>query len=403
MAEIVITGVRTIQTAPQKGCNLIVVRVDTNQPGLFGLGCATFTQRHKAVVTAVEEYMAPLLIGRSALDIEDAFQTAMKASYWRNGPVLCNAIAGCDIALWDILGKEAKLPVYRLLGGRCREAIPVYRHADGADVHALEDCVRQYMEAGYQYIRCQMGGYGGKMRYLNTPENANSGAYFDPLAYSRSVPMMFEHLRVRLGNEVELLHDVHERLTPADAVRLARALEPYRLFFLEDALAPEYGQHFGQLRAAAAVPLAMGELFNNPTEWLPLIENRWIDYIRCHITQIGGITPARRLAALCDSFGVRTAWHGPGDVSPVGHMANLHLDFATPNFGIQEWSGMEENPRLREVFPGMPAVRQGFVYMDDAPGLGIDIDEKAAAKYPCDAAQPEWLLARLPDGTSVWA
>lgn len=399
MSDIRITGVRAIETAPN-GCNLIVVRIDTNQPGLYGLGCATFTQRHKAVVNAIEEYMPQLLIGRDALDVEDAFASMMHSSYWRNGPVLNNAISGCDMALWDILGKVAGLPVYRLLGGKCRGAVPVYRHADGRDFEELEDNVRRYLAEGYQYIRCQCGGYGGKRSYLNRPAEAVDGSYYDPAAYARTVDAMFEHVRAHLGDEVELLHDVHERLTPIAAMDLARRLEQYRLFFLEDALAPEQGASFGQLRAASTTPLAMGELFNNPMEWMPLIENRWIDYIRCHISQIGGITPAKRLAAVCSAFDVRTAWHGPGDVSPIGHAANLHLDYSTPNFGIQEWCGMETDPRVQEVFTGMPYIKNGFAYLNEAPGLGVEINEEAAKKYPCDASQPRWLLARLPDGTS---
>lgn len=403
MSDIKITGVRAIETAPQSGSNLIVVRIDTNQPGLYGLGCATYTQRHKAVITAVEEYMAQLLIGRDALDVQDAFSSSMHSSYWRNGPVLNNAISGCDIALWDILGKVANLPVYRLLGGRCRPAVAVYRHADGPSLEAVEDRVREFMEMGYQYIRIQFGGYGGKQTYLNTPPHAVPGQYFDPLAYARSVPALFEHIRTHVGNEVELLHDVHERLTPVDAIRLAKNLEQYRLFFLEDPLAPEQGAYFEKLRSAAAVPIAMGELFNNPMEWTPLIENRLIDFIRCHISQIGGITPARHLASQCAMFDVRTAWHGPSDVSPIGHAANLHLDLSTPNFGIQEWCGMEEDPRVQEVFTGLPEIRGGFAYVNEAPGIGMDIDEKAAKKYPCDASQPKWLTLRMPDGTSCRA
>lgn len=399
MSDIKITGVRAIETAPQKGCNLVVVRVDTNQPGLYGLGCATFTQRHKAVVTAVDEYMSQLLVGHDALDVEDAYQKVLNASYWRNGPVLNNALSGCDQAMWDILGKVANLPVYRLLGGKCRPAVPIYGHVDGTEPVEVEDGVRALMEKGYQYIRCQMGGYGGKKRYLHTPEGAEPGAYFDPKAYMRDVPRMFEHLRCTLGDQVELLHDVHERLMPVDAIRLAKELEPYRLFFLEDPLAPEQVGWFQQLRNASATPIAMGELFNNPNDWMPLVENRLIDYIRCHISQLGGITPARKLAALCESFGIKTAWHGPGDVSPVGHAANLHLDLAIPNFGIQEWAGMQAKPELREVFTGMPEYRNGHIYIEDRPGLGIDIDEEAAKRYPCDSTQADWILTRTPDGT----
>ncbi|NLG23872.1 MAG: starvation-sensing protein RspA [Clostridiales bacterium] len=398
-----ITSVRAIETAPQKGSNLVVVRIDTNQPGLYGYGCATFTQRHKAVVTAIEEYMAQLLIGRDAENVNDNYSVMVNSSYWRNGGVLGNAISGCDMALWDILGRAHNMPVWKLWGGKCREAVPVYRHADGSDLGKLDESFSAYLEQGYQYIRIQFGGYGGKARYLNTPSGAKDGQYFDPPAYLRTVPKLFEHVRAKFGDEVELLHDVHERLTPVDAVWLAKRLEPYRPFFLEDALPPEQGHWFKALREAAAVPLAMGELFNNPMEWQHLIENRLIDYIRCHISQIGGATPARRLAAMCEPFGVRTAWHGPGDVSPIGHMANVHLDLTTPNFGIQEWCGMERDPRVQEVFQGCAQIREGFAWANDAPGWGIELNEEAAEKYPCDSTQPRWLLARQPDGSSVRA
>jgi len=398
MNHLEIRDVRTILTAPD-GINLVVVKVETNEPGLYGLGCATFTQRHLAVKTAVEEYLKPFLIGKDPQRIEDIWQTAMVSSYWRNGPVLNNAVSGVDMALWDIKGKLANMPVYQLLGGKCREAAAVYRHADGRDVHEVEENVRAFMEQGYRYIRCQMGGYGGRGHLIRSPENALPGAYYDPAAYFRSVVRLFEHVRSRIGQEVELLHDIHERLVPIEAVRLAKALEPYRLFFLEDALAPEHIDWFHTLRRQTAVPLAMGELFVHPAEWLPLIQNRLIDFIRVHISAIGGITPARKLAALCEAFGVRTAWHGPGDVSPVGHAANLHLDLCAPNFGIQEWTPMSD--RMKEVFPGCPEVRNGYAYVNDQPGLGIDINENEAAKYPCHNVLPKWTLARVTDGTAV--
>lgn len=403
MSEIRITGVRAIETAPQPGCNLIVVRIDTNQPGLYGLGCATFTQRHKAVVTAVDTYMNQLLVGRDATNVQDAWQVMMNSSYWRNGPVLNNAISGCDMALWDILGKSLGVPVWKLWGGKVRQGAPVYRHTDGTTYDELDQRIQAYLDEGVQYIRIQFGGYGGKDRHLASPEGAPDGQYFDALAYKRSVPKLFKHVRETFGDDVELLHDVHERLTPVDAVHLAKELEPYRPFFLEDALPPEQGHWFKALREAAAVPLAMGELFNNPMEWIPLVENRWIDYIRCHVSQIGGVTAARKLAAFCEPFGVRTAWHGPGDVSPIGHMANVHLDLTTVNFGIQEWCGMETDPRVQEVFTGIAEVKGGFAYANDNPGWGVDIDEEAAKKYPTCADQPRWLLSRLPDGTSVKA
>jgi mannonate dehydratase len=244
-----------------------------------------------------------------------------------------------------------------------------------------------------------MGGYGGKGQKLHKTKSAAEGAYFDPDAYARSVPALFEHLRKELGYEIQLLHDVHERLAPIDAVRLAKELEQYHLYFLEDVLSPEQMEWFRMIRQQCATPIAMGELFNHPHEWTPLIVNRLIDFIRVHISQVGGITPAKKIAVLSESFGVRTAWHGPGDVSPVGHAANLHLDVSSPNFGIQEWSGITD--ALREVFPGCPEVEDGYAYLNDKPGLGIDIDEEKAAKYPISNELPKWTLTRTPDGTSV--
>jgi mannonate dehydratase len=351
------------------------------------------------VRSAIEDYLKPFLIGKDPEQIEDIWQSAMVSGYWRNGPVLNNALSGVDMALWDIKGKLAGMPVYQLLGGKCREAVAVYRHADGRSPEEVEENVRAYIEEGYRHIRCQMGGYGGRDQRIHSPENSPKGAYYDPDKYAQSVPRLFEHLRKKLGFEVELLHDVHERIAPIEAVRMAKALEPYRLFFLEDPLAPEQIEWFNMIRNQSATPIAMGELFNNPREWTPLIVNMLIDFIRVHISQIGGITPAKKLTALCENFGVRTAWHGPGDVSPVGHVANLHLDLSCPNFGIQEWTVVTDE--IREVFPGCPEVRDGYVYINEAPGLGIDIDEKKAEKYPCTNELPQWTLARTPDGTSV--
>jgi mannonate dehydratase len=396
--KLAIRDVRTILTAPG-GINLVVVKVETTEPGLYGLGCATFTQRHKAVATAVDAYLRPFLVGKDPQRIEDIWQTAMVSAYWRNGPVLNNAISGVDMALWDIKGKIAGLPLYQLLGGKCREGAAVYRHADGRDERELTERVRAFLEQGYRYIRCQLGGYGGRHSGVPAPEGALPGAYYDPDAYARSVPRFFEYVRAQVGFEVELLHDVHERLPPVEAIRLAKQLEPYRLFFLEDPLPPEHNDWLRMLRNQCATPIAMGELFVHPAEWTPLVVNGLIDFIRVHISAIGGITPARKLAALCEAFGVRTAWHGPGDVSPVGHAANVHLDLAVPNFGIQEWSGFPE--AVREVFPGCPEVRGGYAYVSEAPGLGIDIDEDKAARYPCREGLPAWTLARRPDGSAA--
>jgi mannonate dehydratase len=275
------------------------------------------------------------------------------------------------------------------------------------------------MAQGCQYVRVQMGGYGGQgwdgglsqqatpatriggertgRARRAAPEGALPGAYFDDRSYPLSVQALFDHLRSALGFDIELLHDVHERLAPMDAVWLAKALEPHRLYFLEDPLAPEDLEWLHTIRAQAATPIAMGELFNNPREWTPLIVNRLIDFLRMHISQMGGITPARKAAALGEAFGVRTAWHGPGDLSPVGHAANLHLDLSCANFGVQEFTAFGEAEL--EVFSGCPELRGGYLYPNPNPGLGVDMDERKAAKYPASDGPDSWTLTRRPDGT----
>ena len=409
---IVITDVRVILTAPE-GINLVVVRVDTNQPGLYGLGCATFAYRHVAVKCLVEEYLKPLLVGRDAEAIEELWQLMHQNAYWRNGPIENNAISGVDMALWDIKGKQAGLPLYQLFGGKVRAGVPIYRHADGRDLDELCDNIEKYRAQGITHIRCQSGGYGGG-GYGRAPASAPAGAldgvYLDSRRYMRETLALFEGIRSRIGWDVQLCHDVHERLKPVEAIQFACEMERFDLFFLEDAIALEEGDWLRQLRAKTNIPLAQGELFNHPFEWKTLIVERLIDYIRVHLSQVGGITPARKLQIFAEQFGVRTAWHGPGDMSPLAHAANIHIDLAARNFGVQEWSGTEppnfviqelKGPReaLLEVFPGLPEFRQGYVYANDKPGLGVDIDEREAAKYPCEKTVTTWTQTRLVDGT----
>jgi mannonate dehydratase len=408
---VTITNVKAICTAPD-GIRLVVVKVETSDAGLWGVGCATFTQRPLAVVTAVEQYLKPFLVGRDPDDIEDIWQASYLSSYWRGGPVLNNALSGVDQALWDIKGKRAGMPVYQLLGGRVRRAADVYVHAHGRDVSELVDRIREFQELGFRHVRCQVDvpGLATYGRGSAGPEGAGHStrgrldprqAPWEPAPYCRLVPRMFEAVRGRLGDELELLHDVHERIPPILAIGLAKDLEPYRLFFLEDVFAPEDQDYFRLLRPQTSTPLAMGELHVSQAEYLPLIRDRLIDFVRVHLSDIGGITPARKLAAFAELFGVRTAWHGPGDVSPVGHAANLHLDVSSSNFGIQEAYLFPE--RTREVFPGCPEIHDGAMWTNDRPGLGIDIDEAQAARYPFpdDAYNGAWPEIRRADGTVI--
>lgn len=403
-----ITDVKTILTAPN-GIRLVIVKVMTSEPELYGLGCATFTQRPLAVATAVDEYLRPFLLGKDPDQIEDIYQSAFVSSYWRNGPVLNNALSGVDMALWDIKGKRANMPVYQLLGGKCRHAAALYAHAGGRDPEEVADNVRKYMEQGYRYVRAQVSvpGYsvygwgGGKPKGKVWGPIMPGQETFEPTPYVNAVIKLFDYLRANLGDEVELLHDVHERIPPIQAITLAKELEKYRLFFLEDAFAPEDIEYLCILRQQTSTPIAISELFNNTCEYVPMIKDRLFDFIRCHLSQIGGISPARKLAALCEFFGIRTAWHGPGDVSPVGHAANLALDLACYNFGIQEQHVFGNE--TQEVFPGCPEIRDGYLWSNDKPGLGIDINEELAKKFPF----PEhplnggWAPIRRVDGTVI--
>jgi mannonate dehydratase len=414
-APVRIRDIKTILTAPNR-IRLVVVKVETTEPGLHGWGCATFTQRALVVETAIEKYLKPFLIGRDVHEIEDIWQSSYMSSYWRNGPVLFNAMSGVDIALWDIKAKRAGMPLYQLLGGKVRHGADCYFHASGGSFEEVADRARAAMERGFRHVRVQVGvaGYAsyGARSTAQPPATAgadevvgptNPRAIWESAPYVRMLPKFFEYLRTTLGDEVELLHDVHERVTLNQAINLCRSLEPYRLYFLEDPFPPEDNDHFRLLRQQTSIPIAMGELFNTQHEYLPLIKDRLIDFIRIHISQIGGLSPARKVAALSEYFGVRTAWHGPGDASPVAHAAQLALELASYNFGIHEGGSFPKE--TQEVFVGCPVVENGYMLAQERPGLGIEIDEKLAAKFPIPDGPPHfdysWGTTRRRDGTVI--
>jgi mannonate dehydratase len=415
-APVTIQDIKTVLTAPN-GIRLVLVKVLTSEPGLYGWGCATFTQRALVVQTAIEQYLKPFLVGRNVDEIEDIWQSSYMSSYWRNGPVLFNAMSGVDIALWDIKGKRAGMPLYQLLGGKVRHGADCYHHASGASFTEVEESARRGMEQGFRHVRVQVStpgyaSYGARSTAPAPAAGAQSGeaigptnprAIWEPAPYVRMLPKFFEHMRTKLGDEVELLHDVHERITLNQAINLCKALEPYRLFFLEDPFPPEENDHFRLLRQQTSIPIAMGELFNTQHEYLPLIKDRLIDFIRIHISQIGGLSPARKVAALSEYFGVRTAWHGPGDASPVAHAAQLALELASYNFGVHEGGSFPKE--TQEVFVGCPEVKNGYMLAQEKPGLGMEVDEKLAAKFPFPPGPPNfdysWGTTRRKDGTVI--
>jgi mannonate dehydratase len=298
-----------------------------------------------------------------------------------------------------------------LLGGKLREAADCYGHASGADYAQVIDSAKGYISRGFRHVRVQVGvpgmaGYGSGRGDVKV-EALHSDPVFEPAVYIRRALKLFEECRKQLGEEIELLHDVHERITPTQAVQMAKDCEKFKLFFLEDPLSPEDIQWFRLIRQQCSTPIAMGELFNSPHEWNPLISERLIDYIRVHVSQAGGLTPCRKMAILGEVFGVRTAWHGPGDVSPVGHAANVALDLASYNFGVQEYSPFNE--ATREIFDGVPEMKNGYLYANEKPGWGIEVNEKAAAKYPFGSSSRGdrgrlnggWGIIRKRDGTVI--
>jgi mannonate dehydratase len=404
-----ITAVETFATRPATE-NLVVVRVRTDD-GLEGLGCATFTQRHELVRSAVETYLRPLVTGRDATRIRDLWRLMDTNSYWRGGPVLRNAVAGIDLALWDLAGKRAGVPVVELIGGKVRESAAVYQHVSGRDGPELLAHAQETLATGVKTLRIQVAakatstgrltaataGYGGPP--VDPPADALPGAYYDADAYRRNLLEAMDHLRSNLPAEVGLIHDVHSRLTVAEAVAFARDLEQFNLFFLEDPLPPEHADALPRVRSTApSLPLAIGELFTDRRQWLGLVASGAIDYLRLHLSAVGGFTPAIQAEAVCEAHGCRTAWHGPKDTSPVGHAAGLHLNLAGHAFGIQECPGFTDAER--EVFPGLPVLHAGSLRPADphAPGWGVGFDEQAAANHPAAAEVIEWTQARRPDG-----
>ncbi len=400
-----IEDVKVIATSPTANRSWIFVKVITSEPGLHGLGSANNAFLSWSVKAAIEKHLAPFWIGKDADRIEDLWQSTHTRSYWRNGTLTNVVQAALDMALWDIKGKRANMPVYQLLGGKVRDAVPLYSHAGGPTQEACVESAQSWMEKGFRHVRVQLGSYGGggfiPPGEGSRPESGYQGRAFDEELYIQTIPRLFEHLRNKLGWEIKLLHDVHEHLTPTAALQLARRMEPARMFFVEDILPPEQIEYFRTIRAQTNTPMAMGELFTHPLEWGTLISDRLIDFIRCRVCAIGGITQARKIATLCEHFGVRTAWQEGGDNDPVNQLAAYHVDMSIPSFGIQEENSFPDV--VHEMMPGAARIRGGYLYGSGGPGLGIDIDERIARKFPLveNHHNADWTTVRGIDGALV--
>jgi len=398
-----ITAARVIVTCP--GRNFVTLKIETDQ-GVYGIGDATLNGRELSVVSYLQDHVVPCLIGKDAHRIEDIWQYLYRGAYWRRGPVTMTAIAAVDTALWDIKAKAAGLPLYQLLGGRSRDGVLVYGHANGADIAHTVDEVGRYIDLGYRAVRAQsgipgvQGAYGvgrGDMYYEPADGALPTETLWSTTSYLNFAPKLFDELRAAHGLEIELLHDVHHRLTPNEAAQLGRSLEPYRLFWLEDATPAENQEAFRVIRSRTTTPLAVGEVFNTIHDCRTLIQEQLIDFIRATVVHAGGITHLRRIADLAALYQVRTGSHGATDLSPVCMGAALHFDTWVPNFGIQEY--MRHTPETDAVFPHGYRFEDGYLKVDDAPGHGVDIDEDIARRFPYSPKQLP--VARLADGT-MW-
>jgi mannonate dehydratase len=387
MTEPVVAAVRTFVTAPD-GVNLVVVRIESDLDGLAGLGCGTFTFRAESVARLVDNYLAPRLIGRPIRDITDVFSSLYLSPYWRTGPIENNALSGVDLALWDLKGKLAGMPVWSLLGGKVRQYLDAYRTVLAPTEGDVVELVARRIADGESSFRV----------LLEDPDDPVAVPYYGE-PYMAAMESLLRLLRRELGDQPNVIVDVHGRLSPSECIRFANSIEAWKPYYLEDPLILEDLGWLPRLREQVALPIAMGELFTDVNEYAGPIARHEIDFVRCHITSIGGLTPALRLAHAAELFGVKTAWHGPADLSPIGHAANAALAVSAPNFGIHEHS--EPGAATREVFPGSLVMTAGRVVPSDGVGWGVEFDEKAAARFPpIEASRRSFLeFRRRGDGT----
>src|ERR1700722_17880860 len=385
LPPLTIKDVKVITTNGGSHYRWVFLKIVTSEPGLYGIGSANNYFQTMAVVAALEEHLKPWLMGKDPDRIEDLWQSAQMRTYWRNGPVNNNVLAAMDMALWDIKGKRAGMPVYEMLGGKARDAVPVYDHQAGKTKEECLEALQKSLANGFTHVRIQFGGgYGGggftPEAQGNRPEGGYQGVAFDEEQYVDAIPPLFEFLRAKAGFGPKLIHDVHSHLSGMNAVELARRLQPYQMFFVEDILPPEQLAYYRNIREICTTPQAVGEVFTPPFEVVPLIKDRLIDFIRCRVTATGGITRMKKDITLCEIVGGRTAFQEGGENDPVNQLASYHVDISSSAFGIQEENHFP--PIVHEMFPGMAEIRKGYLYDSGRPGLGVDINEELAVKNP---------------------
>lgn len=392
-----IDKVDVIVTNPARGAmgNYVLVKITTNQPGLYGWGDATCTGSELGVAKFLEEHLTPGLLGKNPLRIEELWQRVFFLPYYRSGSVHMSAVSGIDMALWDIKGKVADLPVYELLGGKVRDRMLTYGTTSGKTIEEATDNVAKLVERGYRVIKVSVSSPGNEGGYA-VPASGSQRAslekayaegvapeeVWEPESYVRILPKLFDHLSKKFPEHIQWIHDVHERITPAQALKLSKTLEPYNFFYFEDPLRPEHLDTFRLMRKLSTIPISMGEIYTGQWDGLGLVEEHLIDYVRHDLAHCGAITTGKKVAAICEPKGILTAWHGPSNISPITHQANCAVSLSVPNFGIQEYVTGGWNPAVHEVFTGAPVYADGHITANDQAGLGIEVNEAAARKNP---------------------
>jgi mannonate dehydratase len=385
LPQLTIKDVKVITTNAGGNYRWVFLKIITSEPGLYGIGSANNNYETKAVISALEDHLKPWLMGKDPNRIEDLWQSAQMKTYWRNGPVNNNVLAAMDMALWDIKGKRAGMPVYDLLGGKAHDAVAVYDHQGGRTKEACLETLQKSLANGFRHVRIQYGeGYGGggfiPAGEGSRPEGGFQGAAFDEDQYVDVIPPIFEYIRSKAGFTAKLIHDVHSKMNGSNAVELSRRMQPMQMYFMEDVLPPEQISWYRNIRQICSTPQAIGEVFSHPFEVIPLVQERLIDFIRCRVAAIGGITPLRKLVAMCELYGVKTAFQEGGENDPVNQMASYHIDISSSAFGIQEENHFPQV--VHDLFPGIGQIRKGYLYDSGKPGLGLEIDEAVAAKHP---------------------
>jgi galactonate dehydratase len=371
--------------------NWVFVKVETDQQGLVGWGEASLEWKTRAVAGAVADF-APMLVGEDPGRIEHLYQMMYRQSFFRMGVIGMSAISGIEQALWDIRGKVLGVPVYELLGGRVRDRVRMYTHLGGGEMKAVYES--QYSTDPQLFadraLEVKARGYGA-VKVLITPPTET----LNPIAAYRYAERMMGALRDAVGEQMDIMVDFHGRQFPGNAIEFCRILAPFRPYFIEEPVPPENVDALVEVRRASPVPIATGERLVTRFAFRELLEKQACHIVQPDLCHCGGLWEAKKIAAMAEAYYVGVAPHNP--LGPVANAAALHFALSTPNFLIQE-DMLSDVPWRWEVVRSSLQTEDGYWLPTTAPGLGIEVDEAAAARHPFQQEILHPLTARAHDG-----